>query len=141
MYVGPATVAVDGAVEVKLIVCACLTTVNDCWTCGAAAKVAFPAWLALITQVPGPMKVTVAVAIVHTVLAAASIVKLTGSPDVAVAVTVYVGPPTVAFEGAVEVKLIVCACLTTVNDCCTCGAGLKVAFPAWLALITHVPTR
>ena len=72
----------------KLIVCACLTTVNDCCTCGAGLKVAFPAWLALITQVPGPMKVTVAVAIEHTVLAAASIVKLTARPEVAVAVTV-----------------------------------------------------
>ena len=27
----------------------------------------------------------------------------------------------------------------TGKDCCTCGAGLKLALPPWLALITHVP--
>src|SRR5262245_10613789 len=114
------------------------TTANDCWTWGAGANVALPAWFALITQVPVPMKDTVAPASEHTVLADASIVIVTGSPDVAVAVTLYVGPWYSAGFGAVDVKEIVCVCLT-VNDCCTCGAGKKLASPAWLALITHVP--
>ena len=51
-------------------------------------------------------------------------VKATVRPDVAVAVAVYVAPPTVAPAGAVEVKVIVWSPLATVNDCCTCGAAL-----------------
>ena len=65
------------------------------------------------------MNETVEPAIVQTALAEASMVKVAARPDVAVAVTVYVGPLTVAAPGAVEVKLIVCAPLPTANDCCT----------------------
>jgi hypothetical protein len=39
----------------------------------------------------------------------------TASPDDADAVTVYVGPPTVAPLGAVEVKLMVCGFLVDAN--------------------------
>src|SRR2546426_997140 len=45
----------------------------------------------------------------HMLVATASIVNVTGLPDAPpVAVTLYVGPPTVAAPGADEVKLIVC---------------------------------
>src|SRR6185369_12154163 len=49
-------------------------------------------------------------------------------------------PPTAALTGAVEVKLIVWIALPTANDCCTCGAGLKLLLPLWFALILQVPT-
>jgi predicted transcriptional regulator len=39
--------------------------------------------------------------------------KVTVSPEVAVAVAVYVAPPTTAVVGAVEVNEIVWACFTT----------------------------
>ena len=38
--------------------CAALFTVTDCWTCGAALKVAFPAWFASIRHVPAAVKLT-----------------------------------------------------------------------------------
>src|SRR6185295_10016852 len=98
------------------MVWSCLVTANDCCTCDAGFQLASPAWLALMTQVPAPMNDTVEPAIVHTVLAEASMVNVTVSPEVAVAVTVYVGPPTLALAGAVEVKLIVCEARLTVND-------------------------
>jgi hypothetical protein len=139
-YVGPPGVALLGAVDVKLIVCEPLPTAKDCCACGAALKFALPAWLASMTQVPAPVKLTVAPLIEHTELALASIVKLTASPDDAVAATAYVGPPTTAVVGADDVKVIVCEPLPTANDCCTCGAALKLVFPAWLASMTHVPT-
>src|SRR3954462_15181617 len=106
------------------MVCALLPTVNDCWTCGAALKLALPAWLASITHVPAPVNERVAPEIEHTADATGSIVKLTVSPEVAVAATVYVAPPTVALAGAVDVTLMVCAPLPTANDCWTCGAAL-----------------
>src|SRR5438876_802208 len=74
------------------------------------------------------LKVTVAVretpfaAIANTDVAEASIVKVTVSPELAVAVTVYVGPWYTAADGAVDVKVMVCAFFTA-NDCWTCGAG------------------
>ena len=66
-----------------------------------------PAWLALITQVPAPVNDTVEPEIEQTDAALASIVNVTARPEVAVAVTVYVGPPTAAKAGAVEVNVIV----------------------------------
>jgi hypothetical protein len=47
----------------------------------------FPDWLASILHVPAPMKLTDDPEIVHTVLLDASIVSVTGSFDVAAAVT------------------------------------------------------
>src|SRR5262245_22172217 len=65
-------------------------TANGCETCGAGAYVALPAWLALITQVPASvLKCTVfglgELSIVQPEVDEPSIVKLTGSIDVAVA--------------------------------------------------------
>ena len=80
-------------------------------------KLAFPAWSASMTQVPAPMKETVAPLIVQTVLAVASIVNVTVRPDVAVAVTRYVGPLTMAAAGAEDVKLMVCWPWETLKLC------------------------
>jgi hypothetical protein len=51
------------------------------------------------------MKLTVDPASEHTELAAPPTVRLTGRPGVAVAATMYGGPPTVAALGAVELKV------------------------------------
>ena len=82
-----------------------------------------PAWFALTTQEPTLWNVTVLPAIAQTLLEPAAMLKLTGRPDVAVAVTVYDAPPTVAAAGAVDVKLIVWLPWPTANVCCTCGAA------------------
>lgn len=62
----------------------------------------------MITQVPAPSKETTPAFIEQTEEAVASIVRVTAKPDVAVAVGVYVGPPIVALDGAVDVKLMDC---------------------------------
>lgn len=56
-------------------------TAKDCWACGAGLKLALPAWLASIVQMPDPMKLTVEPDIEHTEPLEASIVKPTGLPD------------------------------------------------------------
>jgi hypothetical protein len=104
VYGGPPTVA-DGAGDVNLIDCAPLLTVKDCCSWGAGAHSLFPAWLASIVHCPAPTKLTVVPETVHTEGVPEE--KATGSPEVAVAATVYGGPPTVA-EGAPDVNLIVC---------------------------------
>jgi hypothetical protein len=88
VYVGPATTAPTGAVEVNVIVWLFLLTANDCAACGAAFQFPSPAWLASITQVPEAVNDTVDPAIEQTDDAVASIVNVTGRPDDAVAVSV-----------------------------------------------------
>src|SRR5581483_7932241 len=125
VYVGPPTVAPAGAVDVKAIDWLPLATANDCCTWGAALYCALPAWLASTTQVPTPIIDTVAPLSEQTLVAVASMVKVTGRPEgLAVAVTAYVGPPTVAPAGAVDVKEIVWSPFDTRKDCCSCGAAL-----------------
>ena len=70
-----------------LVIAGSWPTANDCWTWGAGAKLALPAWLALITHVPTAVNETVEPATEHTALADASIVNVTASPEVAVAAT------------------------------------------------------
>src|SRR5215216_4188444 len=44
--------------------------------------------------------------------------------------------------GATPTVTCTSVCLKlTAKDCWTCGAGWKLALPAWLALITHVPDQ
>ena len=57
-------------------------------TRGAGAQVVSPAWSASITQVPTPVKETSAPLIEQTEVAEASMVNVTGRPEVAVAVGV-----------------------------------------------------
>src|SRR5512138_934274 len=97
-----------------------LPTTMDCCACAAALKLAFPAWLASITQVPAPVKVTVPDEIEQPVLVASRVIAAV-SPEVAVAAGVYV-PPIAGFAGAVVVKLTVWTALEIVN-----GVALEVA--------------
>ena len=67
-----------------------------------------PAWSALIVQVPAPTNETVDPLTAQTL--GVALVNVTALPDAPpVAVTLYVDPPTFAFDGAVEVKAIACA--------------------------------
>ena len=77
----------------------------------------------MIVQVPAPIIVTVVPDKVQIPALLGAAANVTARPDDAVAETVYVGPPTVAFPGGVEVKLIVCERRLMVKDCCTCGAA------------------
>src|SRR5688572_10358809 len=66
------------------------------------------------------------------------VVKLTGSPELAVAVT-WNGPDR-SFRLGSDGKLIVWLALDdTVKLRDTAGAGLKVLLPAWEAVMEHVP--
>ena len=90
-------------------------------------------------QVPAPPKVTLPPETAQTPLAAGSIVNATGSPELAVAATVYGEPPAVASAGAADVKVTLCDARPTTNDCCASGAAFQSASPAWLASTTQVP--
>ena len=107
-------------------------------TCVAAVQFAFPGWFASMTQVPFFKNVTVPEAIEHTPLDDLSIVSDTTSPDVAVAMAVYL-PPLRAGAGGLEEKEMVCVALATVTRCWTWEAPEYSAFPVWLASRTHVP--
>ena len=85
--------AVEGGVEVKLIVWslsdgAGLPTMNDCCTCVAGWKASSPGWLASSVHVPASMAVTVSPEIAHTGALDWATATDTGSPEVAMAVTV-----------------------------------------------------
>src|SRR4051794_2013315 len=80
----------------------------------------------------------------HTSVLAWSTVRSTGRPELAPADTRYVEPPTVASDGAVDVKETLCACGPCTGSCtsnanCTAAAGAQASFPACSARIVHVP--
>src|SRR4051794_21172914 len=86
----PPTRALAGAVEVNEIVCgdlAAALTAKLCCFCGAACQLPFPAWSARTTQVPAPSKLTVEPPSEQTPALAAAMLKLTGRPALAVALT------------------------------------------------------
>ena len=90
-----------------------------CATEAAAAKVAFPGWLAVTVHVPEATAVSVSPLTVQTVDGLA--VKLTGSPEDAVALSVVLEP----VEGAVtEAKVMVCGSPSMANVTVTGEAGL-----------------
>ena len=64
-----------------------LPTANDCRTRGAARRLAFPGWSALIKQVPTPMGETTEPTTVQTPALLGSALKTTGRPELAVAAT------------------------------------------------------
>jgi hypothetical protein len=98
-------------------------TAKDCCTCDAGWNVELPDWFASIVHVPAATKATVEPAMLHTPEPAASTVSVTGRPELAAAVTVYVVPPTVAAAGGGEAKLIVWASRPMAKDCWASGAG------------------
>jgi hypothetical protein len=80
----------------------------------------------LTVQIPEPTNETVEPETVQIPALEAAALKATVRPELAVADTAYVEPPTVALLGAVELNVIVCELfpgVETENDCCTCGAG------------------
>ena len=87
-------------------------TWNAWVACGAAVQFASPPSSAWMVHVPVLLKDTVPASIVQTFLGV-GMEKETGRPDVAIAVGVYVAPPTFAFVGAAEVNAIVCAARST----------------------------
>ena len=96
----------------------------------------------MIVQVPAPVSETVDPDTVHTPALPAAIVKVTVSPELAVALTLYGDPPMLAPDGTLDVKSIDCVLAdgaAIANDCCTCAATLYAPLPAWSALIVHVP--
>src|SRR5574337_473402 len=76
----------------------------------------------------------------HTLAELASIVSATVKPELAVAVTVYVGPPTAAPAGAVEVNVIVWLAWLTTWLTTLLVLGPKFTSPAYCAVIGCVAT-
>jgi hypothetical protein len=121
----------------KVIVWFAFETLKDWVTCGAGPYVESPAWLAAIVHVPTPTIVTVVPDTVQT--AVVSELNATVNPELAVALTVNgMSPNTLSGSG---LKVIVCDWEATVKLRETCGAGLKLALPAWLASIVQVPAE
>ena len=59
------------------------STLTVCWTWGAAVYPALPAWLASMTQVPAPVKLTTTPAMEQApAVEEASMLNVTGLPDV-----------------------------------------------------------
>ena len=100
-----------------------LPTAKDCCTGAAEWNVASPGWLASIVQVPASSAVTVAPEIAQTDALDWATASATGSPEVAVAVTVYEVEPAVAPTGGDERKLTAWGARSTGNACCTLGAA------------------
>jgi hypothetical protein len=119
----------------KVIVWFAFAALKDWVTWGAGPYVESPAWLAAIVHVPTPTIVTVLTDTVQT--AVVSELNVTVNPELATALTVNgTSPNTLSGSG---LKVIVCDCDATVKLRETCGAGLKLALPAWLASIVQVP--
>ena len=119
-YSGPTT---DGRVMVWS-----WRTIKLVPTGGAAAKVALPACVTSIEQVPKASMVAVLPATLHTV----GVVDLkdTARPELAVAVRLIVAPTSCV---AIFAKVRVWLALVTVKLWLTVAAGPYVEFPPWLA--------
>jgi hypothetical protein len=104
----------------KAMVWLALATVKLCVTWGAAPYVALPDWSAAIVHVPAATIVTVFPETVQT--AVVSELKVTVSPELAVADTVNGGSPKF-FPGSAP-NVIVWLCVPTVKLRETCGAAL-----------------
>jgi hypothetical protein len=107
----------------------------------AATYCTVPTWSALTLHDPAALNVTNPVAALYAqlVVVVLSIDIVIGSaPRFDVALGVYPVPCTTAPTGGADM-VSTCVPLLTVMECCTCGAGLNAAFPAWLKLTRHVP--
>src|SRR2546428_133490 len=99
---------------------------------GAGLKLLFPPWEAVIVQLPAAARVTVLPETVQLPVAA----KLTARPEEAVAVTVNGG--SLAVLSASGLKVIVWSPFAMLNVRGTSGAGLKLLFPAWEAVVRQM---
>lgn len=97
---------------------------------------ALPAWLAASVQLPAATKVKAVPLTVHT--AGVLDANVTGRPELALAIKAAGALPSVWLPG--DTKVMVCAPWLTAKDCTTEVAALKLALPAWLALMVQVPT-
>lgn len=107
--------------ELKLMVCAAATTLNEFWTTVAAANVALPVWLAATVHVPMVSSDRVVPLTMQTLGVVDA--KDTASPDVEVATNGAGATPMTWLPG--EVKVMVCAvkATATANDCGTAVAA------------------
>jgi hypothetical protein len=121
--------------DVKVIVWEPGATVKERETGAAAAKLALPAWLAAIVQVPAPASVSAVPLTVHTL----NVVDAndTGRPDDAVATNAPAATPKVWLAGCA--KVMVCVAGETLNVFDTFAAAAYVASPAWLATTVQLP--
>jgi hypothetical protein len=113
-----------------------VTTVMLRITFEAAAYRELPAWLAVIEHVPAASRVSAEPLTVQ--MAAVVDEKLTARPELAVAVSARGAEGSVTRAGAENV--IVCGSSMTLKLWTTGVAAAKVAFPAWLAVMEHVPS-
>jgi len=120
-----------------VIDCELLVTGKLCATVGAAFHVALPPWFATRVQVPAATRVTVEPDTVHTAVVVEP--NVTGSPELAVAETVNGGSLAARFGSGW--KSMVWLPLKTVKVCAICGAGLKLALPAWSAVTRQEPVE
>ena len=134
----PPAVRVAGEKDIAPMLCAALLTVMFCVTCVAALLLLSPAWSAAMVQVPAERALTVEPATLQT--AGVSELKATGRPEVAVAFAVL-APPTARVAGEKDIAPMLCTALSTVMFCVTCVAALKLAFPAWSAVMMQVPAE
>jgi hypothetical protein len=95
-----------------------------------------PDWVAEIVQVPAAIKVRVVPLTVHAPVVV--LVKLTGSPELAVA-TRFVGGSVISRAGKVA-NVIVCGASVMLNERVTEFAAAYVASPACAATRLQVPT-
>jgi hypothetical protein len=119
-----------------LMVWLALDTVKLRVTSVAAAQFVLPAWVAWMLQVPAVTRVTEFPETVHTVGVVEA--RLTGKPELAVALTVNGTVVKVRFE--IVPKVIVWVPCVTVKLRLTGAAAAQFVLPAWLALIVQVPT-
>ena len=133
------SVCVAGAAKLMVwLVSAAGETVKLRITGLAAPKLALPAWLAVMEQVPAASKVKVLPLTLHTegVVDASCTVK----PDVALADKAGGVVPSVCVAGAAKLMVwLVSAAGETVKLRITGLAALKLALPAWLAVMEQVP--
>ena len=105
--------------------------VNDCCTGGAGRNLLLPRWVAVIVHVPSPMRWTLTPVTLQIPALPSSAPSSTGSPEVALAFTLYGGSWTWAPDGGVERKLIVWAATasSTSTDCVICGCRQVARVP------------
>src|SRR2546428_918797 len=127
------SLAVLAASGLKVIGWSAFAMLNVRGTSGAGLKLLLPAWEAVIVRLPAAARVTVLPETVQWPVAA----KLTARPDEAVAVTVNGG--SLAVLSASGLKVIVWSPFAMLNVRGTSGAGLKLLFPPWEAVIVQLP--
>jgi hypothetical protein len=126
--------AAAGTRAAKEIDCGSLPTPIVRWTGGAAVYLALPAWLALTTQLPAAVYVTVEPDTRHT---SEPPENTTGLPEPPPVADKTAESPT--FPDAGAVKVMDWESPLTVIVRWTWGAAVYLALPAWLASTTQLP--